>query len=129
MKHFEFLYIIKQQTSSPENSEVYIVAKNKTQHLSEELEKYLLNCLDNYNPKLSLFPKDVYSDYFLLQMEKICSKFVKKQIKYLIRTFYFVDDEEKLNEYEHIFNSARLAYAKNWISNLQFSPIEKSLQF
>ncbi|ARF09740.1 FtsJ-like methyltransferase [Indivirus ILV1] len=128
MKHFESFYIIKQQTSSPENSEVYFIAKNKTQHLSEDMEKYLFSCLDNYNPKLSLFPREVYSDYFLLQMEKICSKFAGKQIRYLVRTFYFVDAADQLADYDHILNNAKLAYARNWIENLHFIPIDKKLQ-
>ena len=128
MKHFENFYIIKQQTSSPENSEVYIIAKNKTQHLSESMEKYLFDCLDNYDHKLSLFPKEVYSDYFMLQMEKICSKFTGKQVRYLLRTFYFMDAEDQLELYEHILNNAKLGYAKNWIENLNFKVIDKSLQ-
>ncbi len=127
-KHFEFIYFVKQLTGGPENSEVYIIGKNKLKHLDDEMEKYLFNCLDNYNPKIALFPLEIYNKYFILQMEKITKKFLDKQIKNLVRTFYYADNENKLKEHTQLFIDAKLAYSKNWIANMEFSKIDLSLQ-
>jgi hypothetical protein len=128
MKHFEFLYFVKQLTGGPENSEVYIVGKNKLKHLDEEMENYLFDCLDNYDPKLALFPFEIYNKYFVMQMEKITKKFLDRQIKNLVRTFYYADRDDKFKEHQQLFIDAKLAYSKNWISNMKFKSIDKSLQ-
>jgi len=128
MKHFEFIYFVKQLTGGPENSEVYIVGKNKLKHLDEDMERYLFDCLANYDPKLALFPFGIYNKYFVMQMEKITEKFLDRQIKNLVRTFYYVDNEDKFKAHNQLFVDAKLAYSQNWISNMKFASIEHILQ-
>ena len=127
-KHFEFVYFVKQMTGGPENNEVYIVFKNKLQHLDPELEKYLFNCLDNFDENLALFPLEIYNPYFIQQMQKINKKFISKQIKNLVRTFYYCDSNDKLKEHTQLLTSAKLSYSKTWVSNMNFTNIDKNLE-
>jgi 23S rRNA U2552 (ribose-2'-O)-methylase RlmE/FtsJ len=120
MKFFEQVYFVKQLSGSPGSSEVYLVAKNKLDHLDDELKKYLFDCLINYNYEYSLFPSDIYNKYFILQMEKISTMFVKKQLDTLKRSFFYNDNPEVLKEHEELIDDAKYLYYKHWIKANNF---------
>lgn len=132
-KHFGEAYFMKQVSGGYENSEVYLVLKNKIEHPSKELEAYLLDCVDNFNPNEALFPQEIYEDYisnkfFVLQMEKVTEKFIHKQIKSLVRSFYYVDNPNVLEAHKPMIGHAKKANAKTWIKNMKFGPITEDLQ-
>lgn len=126
IKFFKFVYFSKPVTSTPENSEIYLIAKNKLAHMDNNLEEYLFSCLRKYDPMMGLFPFEYVRGNFLLQMEKITKKFVKKQIKYLVRTFYYMTDVNLLKD-KNIINMAKLAHAQNWCDNVRFKKINRKL--
>lgn len=120
MIHFESIYFIKQLIETTNYEEIYIVATNKIDHLNNELENYLFDCLKNYDPELSLFPIEVFDKYFIGQIEKINEKIIKKQIKRLIRTFYYSDNPGLLEEHAELLNKSKIIYSINWIKNVKF---------
>ena len=124
-KHFESVYFVKQTSGGNLNSEVYLIGKNKKSDLSEEMEKYLLDCLEKFDPKYALFPKSVYNKFYIIQMEKVMKKFVDKQIKGITRSLYYLNYPDILEEHKFIINSAKKAYAKNWIKNVKFGLVPK----
>ena len=125
VKHFEHIYFVKQSAGSPGSSEIYMIAINKLHHLDNE--EYLLYCFENFNNNLALFPKEIYDEYYLLQMHRISKDFVDKQIETLNRSIFYYDWPKMYKEHEKYIEKAKEQYAKNWIYENKFIKLEKKL--
>lgn len=120
---FDEISIIKQLSGSHGSSEVYIVCRKLKEPLSQEMKEYLLEFLKNFDPNHALFPKEIIPDSFIKQLDSLIEIFVKKQERYLKRSFYYNDNPKILEKHMNRIKKYKYERAKAWIKQIKFKTI------
>lgn len=123
--YFEELIFAKQSSGSAGSSEIYIVAKNKTQDLNIKSIEMLYKHIKHFNNE----PLDIEIDLpFKLQLYDIVKKLTDAQIKYLHRSFYYYDNPDILAEHEKYLNAIKYKFVDEWIKMVGFQKLDKHMQ-
>jgi hypothetical protein len=114
-KYFEQLVFIKQASGSLGSSEIYILAKNKKYKLEKSDKDMIYNHIKNFDNS----PLDLYvTDTFKTQLYGITKLFIKNQIDYIYRSFYYYDHEGLIDK--KYFDKLKNQYCEQWIKLLNF---------
>lgn len=123
--YFEELIFAKQSSGSAGSSEIYIVAKNKTQDLNIKSIDMLYKHIKHFNNE----PLDIEIDLpFKIQLYNIVKKLTNAQIKYLHRSFYYYDNPDILAEHEKYLNAIKYKFVDEWIKMVGFQKLDKHMQ-
>lgn len=129
---FEKVLITKPMTSTPANSETYIVCIGFLNNISKTQIDILYNYLDycRAHPRKApaLFPKSSIPKKFIEKLTEINKELMERQIKYIDRNIdlynkYKDEDYDKLEKDAQIL---RNAFAEKWLNEYKMEPISES---
>ena len=124
--HFADVSIIKQMSGSLGSSEVYLVAMNKREHMTQENMEFLIKHINEYDANVSLFER--YDETFMGGLEKISTAMTNATVEYIERSFFYYDNDDILREHERKhFWEAKNKFCEEWIRHNKFKPIKDAI--
>jgi len=119
--YFDNIIFVKQASGSPGSSEIYIIAKNKLEHLKTIDKDMIFEHIKNFNNKALNISID---NAFLCKLFNITKNLIDNQINYLHRSFYYYDNSNIFEKDLEKLDNIKKDFAKDWIKMVNIKNID-----